>query len=74
MLYHNEPMLGNTLKMREAGHSEARRHAESQGRTSQFSIRSEKPAWFPWERGPLARSGSRRDAALPGPYTADGQN
>ena len=31
LLYHNEAMLGNTLKMREAGHGEARHHAEGQG-------------------------------------------
>ena len=57
MLYHNEPMLGNALKMREAGHSEAHHHAECQGRASQCSIRSEKPAWFPWKRGSLLSLG-----------------
>ena len=31
VLYHNETMLGKTLKMREAGHGEARHHAEGQG-------------------------------------------
>ena len=31
MLYHNEPMLRNTVKMREAGYGEARHHAEGQG-------------------------------------------
>jgi hypothetical protein len=71
VLYHNEPMLRNTVKMREAGHSEARHHAEGQGRAIQFSIRRGNLHSFPGSAGLWPAPEAGEPPALPGAYTVD---